>query len=108
MPRYQIGDGDLPRVYLLGQKFTVETDHRSLVWLDKLKESNSRLTRWSLALQPFSFTVTHRAGMNNGNVDALSRAGGEECAVATNSVVAEGGWSVKERERGRHEIVMSP
>ncbi|KAL5509594.1 hypothetical protein EMCRGX_G004988 [Ephydatia muelleri] len=44
------------RVYLLGRKFIVETDHRSLVWLNKLKESNSRLTRWSLALQPFNYS----------------------------------------------------
>ena len=45
------------RTYLIGRHFTVETDHRSLVWLDKLKDSNSRLTRWSLALQPYDFMV---------------------------------------------------
>ena len=50
--------------------------------------------RWSLALPPFSYTVTHRAGMNNGNADALSRAVREERAVATNQFVAGGGgWS---------------
>ena len=38
------------KVYLIGRRFTVQTDHRSLVWLNKLKEKNSRLTRWSLAL----------------------------------------------------------
>lgn len=42
------------RVYLLGRDFVIQTDHRSLEWLDKLKESNARLTRWSLALQPFT------------------------------------------------------
>ena len=61
------------KVYLLGRKFTIQTDHRSLVWLDRLKEGNSRLTRWSLALQPYDFEVTHRAGNTNQNADALSR-----------------------------------
>ena len=36
------------RTYLIGRHFIVETDHRSLMWLDKLKDSNSHLTRWSL------------------------------------------------------------
>ena len=40
------------RVYLLGRPFRIQTDHRSLVWLDRLKESNTRLDRWSLPLQP--------------------------------------------------------
>jgi hypothetical protein len=62
------------RVYLLGRKFTVQTDHRSLEWLDRLKENNSRLCRWSLALQPFDFVVQHRSGTLNKNADALSRA----------------------------------
>ena len=42
---------------LIGQHFTMETDHRSLMWLDKLKDSNSCLTRWSLSLQLYNFTL---------------------------------------------------
>ena len=61
------------RVYLLGQPFTIQTDHRSLEWLDRLKESNPQLCRWSLSLQPFDFKVEHRAGSKNKNADALSR-----------------------------------
>lgn len=61
------------RVYLLGRKFVVQTDHRSLEWLHRLKENNARLTRWSLSLQPYIFTVEHRAGRDNANADGLSR-----------------------------------
>jgi len=62
------------KVYLLGRQFVVQTDHRALEWLNRLKDNNSRLTRWSLSLQPFEFTVKHRAGTANSNADALSRA----------------------------------
>ena len=65
------------KVYLLGRPFEIHTDHRALVWLDRLKETNSRLTRWSLALQPFDFKVCHRSGKLNANADALSRAATE-------------------------------
>ena len=61
------------RVYLLGRPFTVQTDHRSLEWLHRLKDGNPRLARWSLALQPYNFTVLHRPGRENGNADGLSR-----------------------------------
>ena len=61
------------RVYLLGKPFVIQTDHRSLEWLDRLKANNSRLTRWSLSLQPFQFRVEYRTGKSNGNADALSR-----------------------------------
>lgn len=33
------------RVYLLGRLFVIQTDHRSLDWLDRLKENNSRLSQ---------------------------------------------------------------
>eukprot|EP00731_Ephydatia_muelleri_P008113 Em0004g451a len=49
------------------------TDHRALEWLYKMKDTTSRLTRWSLALQPFQFTVRYRRGQANANADALSR-----------------------------------
>ena len=61
------------RVYLLGRPFVVETDHRALEWMDRMKENNMRLTRWSLFLQPYNFTVRYRPGKSNGNADALSR-----------------------------------
>ena len=79
------------RVYLLGREFVVQTDHRSLVWLDKLKDKNARLARWSLILQQYSFTVTHRAGSANGNADALSRASLETVLNA-----GEGGRNVED------------
>ena len=47
------------RVYLLGQAFVIETDHRALEWLDRMKENNGRLTRWSLFLQPYQFSVRY-------------------------------------------------
>ena len=55
------------RVYL----FAIQTDHRSLEWLDRLKETNNRLMRWSLALQPFLFTIKYHTGKANANADAL-------------------------------------
>ena len=52
----------------------IQTAHHALQWVDHLKDSDLRLVRWSLALQPYQFTVVHRARQLNGNADALSRA----------------------------------
>ena len=59
-------------VYLLGRTFIVQTDHHALEWLDRLKTNNARLTRWSLALQPYRFEVRYYSGKTNGNANALS------------------------------------
>ena len=60
-------------VYLLGRPFTIVTDHRSLEWLNRMKEDNARLTRWSLSLQPYQFDVRYRPGASNDNADSVSR-----------------------------------
>ena len=57
--------------YLESLPFKVITDHRSLLYLDKMKNSTSRLTRWALTLQLFVFGVIHRAGSLHGNTDGL-------------------------------------
>lgn len=64
---------DSLKYYLLGRKFTLETDHRSLSWLKDMKDTNSRITRWFLALQPFDFVVCYRKGAENCTADFLSR-----------------------------------
>ena len=61
------------RVYLIGRPFVIETDHRSLEWLDRMKENNARLSRWSLLLQPYQYSVQYRPGQGNQNADSLSR-----------------------------------
>ena len=61
------------KAYLLGTHFTIQTDHRSLEWLDRLKGNNARLTRWSLYLQQFDFVVRYRPGKAHANADSLSR-----------------------------------
>ena len=38
------------QVYLCGQEFTIQSDNHALQWLDRMKDKNPRLTRWSLTL----------------------------------------------------------
>lgn len=59
--------------YLFGQKFIVETDHRALVYLFKMNNPSSRLTRFRLTLEQFDFSVEYIKGEQNKVADALSR-----------------------------------
>ncbi|XP_075786849.1 uncharacterized protein LOC142829675 isoform X2 [Pelodiscus sinensis] len=69
---------DALRYYLLGNTFQVVTDHAPLKWLNSMKETNPRLMRWYLSLQPYNFSITHRPGKAHTNADFLSRVGEEE------------------------------
>ena len=60
------------RVYLLGRKFTVSTDHSALSWLHSM-EPKGRIAGWLIDLQEFDLEVKHRAGCVHNNADALSR-----------------------------------
>ena len=56
----------------LGRNFTVMTDHQALEWMNRMNADYPRLTRWSLSLQSYRFTVKYRPWRMHGNVDALS------------------------------------
>lgn len=59
--------------YLLLKHFVIETDHKPLTVMKKNKMKNSRLMRWSLALQRFNFSVRPIKGHENIEADILSR-----------------------------------
>ena len=52
----------------------VHTDHNPLVFLDKMKNKNQKLMRWSLMLQSYRLKIDHINGAKNKVADALSRA----------------------------------
>ena len=64
---------DSLKYYLMDKDFVLETDHRALQWLDSMKDTNSRVTRWYLSLQPFRYSIKYRAGPDNVVADYLSR-----------------------------------
>ena len=59
------------RTYLVGNHFTIQTDHEPLTWLKN--HSRSKLGRWNLRLSDFNYTIQHKRGTQNGNADGLSR-----------------------------------
>ncbi len=61
------------RVYLLGSRFKILSDHKPLKWLFSVKEPSSRLVRWRLKLQEFEYDIEHIPGRKNSVADALSR-----------------------------------
>ena len=64
---------DTLRYYILGKDFVLETDHRALQWIHRMRDANGRIARWYLSLQPYRFTVKYRAGKDNVVADFLSR-----------------------------------
>lgn len=51
----------------------IYTDHNPLVFLDRMRNANQRLMRWSLVLQAFDLEIHHIRGKDNVVADALSR-----------------------------------
>ncbi len=81
------------RYYLLRWEFDLETDHRALTWINTMKDHNARVTRWYLALQPYTFKVRHCPGRKNLVADYLSM-------FRDNPWPGEGGGDVKKWPSG--------
>src|SRR5271156_237332 len=59
--------------YLINCNFEIQTDHRPLICINSKCFANDRLTRWSLALQSYKYTVTYIKGAQNIISDCMSR-----------------------------------
>jgi len=59
--------------YVMGRKFTIQCDHQPLMHLSRIKQTNPRLLRWALQLQPYNFQVEVIPGKSNVDADFLSR-----------------------------------
>lgn len=61
------------RHYLLGAKFTLRTDHASLLYIQQQPQLNARQARWMQLLQEFDMVIQYAPGSTNTVADALSR-----------------------------------
>jgi hypothetical protein len=59
------------RVYLLGRKFKIYTDHVALQWIINLKDPIGRLYRWAVLIQQFDFEIVYKKGSSHTNANAL-------------------------------------
>lgn len=66
------------RCYLEGADVVVQTDHKSLQYLQSQKQLSRRMTRWAAFLQQFEFQITYLKGKDNLVADALSRTGNND------------------------------
>ena len=60
------------RHYLLGNKFKLITDHKSLKWILVQPNLNMRQRRWIELLQEYDFDIIYQPGKENVIADALS------------------------------------
>ncbi|GFO31525.1 retrovirus-related pol polyprotein from transposon 17.6 [Plakobranchus ocellatus] len=59
--------------FLAFRTFVLQTDHKPLSFLKAGAPKNSRLMRWALSLQEYSFHIVPIPGNKNVQADALSR-----------------------------------
>lgn len=81
------------RMYLFGLKFVIVTDCEAMKKTLEKRDVNAKISRWSLYLEQFDYTIVHRPGDRMRHVDALSRVNilllepeGNTIDVFTNSI----------------------
>jgi hypothetical protein len=66
------------RHLLLGRSFFLRTDHKPIIFLFKTRNMNSKMMRWALYLQEYSFDIDYVQGRANYS-DIISRPEGVAC-----------------------------
>ena len=59
--------------YFFAKEFLILSDHQPIKWLMSCKNPASRLARWIIRLEEYSFKIEYKTGKSNGAADGLSR-----------------------------------
>ena len=65
--------------FLLGRRFIIRTDHASLTWIMRFRQTGGQLSRWLEELARYNFVIQHRKGTKHSNADGLSRIQQDVC-----------------------------
>ena len=84
------------RHYILGEKFQLFTDHKSVQYLFTQKELNMRQRRWLEFVKDYQFDIQYHPGKDNMVADALSGRPVDEVADV---------WKAKWKELGHQDAV---
>jgi len=60
--------------YIFGEKITIQTDHKALIYWKSMEGKSKKLDRWKQELLEWDYTIEYRPGRDNVAADALSRA----------------------------------
>jgi len=101
------------RPYIIGSRFTIETDQQSLQWLMKAK-APARLVRWALRLAEFDFSIKYKKGSENSNADCLSRLITADTSEATEQIsviradpMPAANWLEEQRKDPELQLIIS-
>ena len=88
--------------FLRGRTFLVQTDHKSLVYVDKTTFNNSKIQRWQERMSEFTFVVEYLEGSSNVFADLLSRPNGMRKTILPKSTTPAGQF----RRIGNSELMV--
>ena len=81
--------------------------HQPLVHLNNLRDVGGRISRWTMFLQQFNFSVEHKSGTANGNADGLSRTPSTQLTAAITEVEESDHFTVIKEAQAKDSYMSS-